>query len=191
MPKYYCEYCDIYLTHDSASVRKAHNAGKNHLLNVRTYYAELGQDKAQALIDQVTGPYENLEENGLSHQYGFNNGMPLTAPYPPDSSDAFSIRCQALPGDGPNNNASLSISISIYASFCCCFLEYGHGSRAVTTTPIRPAIYSPWSINWNRLGCIAVCFPRAIVTSSTSTTARLGAIYEANGCTGLGNAPLK
>lgn len=53
------EYCDIFLTHDSckvyinawtlyeisyfcfyiASVRKAHNAGKNHILNVRNYYA--------------------------------------------------------------------------------------------------------------------------------------------------------
>uniref|UniRef100_A0A0K0EER8 Matrin-type domain-containing protein n=1 Tax=Strongyloides stercoralis TaxID=6248 RepID=A0A0K0EER8_STRER len=25
MPKYYCDYCDAYLTHDSPSVRKTHN----------------------------------------------------------------------------------------------------------------------------------------------------------------------
>ncbi|KAI7866013.1 U1 zinc finger-domain-containing protein, partial [Spinellus fusiger] len=59
MPKYYCEYCDIFLTHDSSSVRKAHNAGKNHVLNVRNYYAEIGQDKAQAIIDEITKAYEN------------------------------------------------------------------------------------------------------------------------------------
>lgn len=80
MPKYYCgklntttrhavlfttllfviiEYCDIFLTHDSSSVRKAHNAGKNHILNVRNYYAEISQDKAQAIINEITRAYEN------------------------------------------------------------------------------------------------------------------------------------
>ncbi|KAI7858888.1 U1 zinc finger-domain-containing protein [Circinella umbellata] len=58
MPKYYCEYCDIFLTHDSSSVRKAHNSGKNHIANVRNYYAEIGQDKAQAIIDDITKAYE-------------------------------------------------------------------------------------------------------------------------------------
>lgn len=53
------EYCDIFLTHDSSSVRKAHNAGKNHILNVRNYYAEISQDKAQAIIDDITRAYEN------------------------------------------------------------------------------------------------------------------------------------
>ncbi|KAG1449546.1 hypothetical protein G6F56_008610 [Rhizopus delemar] len=48
MPKYYC-----------ASVRKAHNAGKNHILNVRNYYAEISQDKAQAIINEITRAYEN------------------------------------------------------------------------------------------------------------------------------------
>lgn len=53
--KHYCDYCDVFLTHDSASgmfslhgahhtsdrmlVRKAHNSGRNHLANVRDYYA--------------------------------------------------------------------------------------------------------------------------------------------------------
>ncbi|KAG0182924.1 hypothetical protein DFQ28_003653 [Apophysomyces sp. BC1034] len=64
MPKYYCgkcsiKYCDIFLTHDSSAVRKAHNAGKNHVLNVRTYYEEIGHDKAQAIIDEITKAYEN------------------------------------------------------------------------------------------------------------------------------------
>lgn len=32
------DYCDVYLTHDSMSVRKAHNSGRNHLRNVVDYY---------------------------------------------------------------------------------------------------------------------------------------------------------
>ncbi|QDZ22215.1 U1 small nuclear ribonucleoprotein C [Chloropicon primus] len=38
MPRYYCDYCDAYLTHDSASVRKQHNSGFKHKANVRAYY---------------------------------------------------------------------------------------------------------------------------------------------------------
>ena len=30
MPRYYCDYCDAYLTHDSASVRRQHNVGFKH-----------------------------------------------------------------------------------------------------------------------------------------------------------------
>ncbi|KAH8830363.1 U1 zinc finger-domain-containing protein [Flagelloscypha sp. PMI_526] len=59
MPKHYCDYCDVFLTHDSASVRKAHNSGRNHLQNVRDYYASLGHDKAQSIIDQITQAYES------------------------------------------------------------------------------------------------------------------------------------
>ncbi|KAJ4001819.1 U1 small nuclear ribonucleoprotein C [Lentinula boryana] len=59
MPKHYCDYCDVFLTHDSASVRKAHNSGRNHLANVKDYYASLGHDKAQNIIDQITSAYES------------------------------------------------------------------------------------------------------------------------------------
>jgi len=37
-PSVFCDYCDVYLTHDSMSVRKAHNSGRNHLRNVVDYY---------------------------------------------------------------------------------------------------------------------------------------------------------
>ncbi|KAK0942911.1 U1 small nuclear ribonucleoprotein C [Friedmanniomyces endolithicus] len=54
MPKYFCDYCDVYLTHDSMSVRKAHNSGRNHLRNVVDYYQAIGQEKAQSVIDSIT-----------------------------------------------------------------------------------------------------------------------------------------
>ncbi|XP_065846709.1 U1 small nuclear ribonucleoprotein C-like [Oscarella lobularis] len=54
MPKYYCDYCDTYLTHDSPSVRKTHNSGRKHKDNVRIYYTRWMEDQAQALINQTT-----------------------------------------------------------------------------------------------------------------------------------------
>ena len=38
MPKYYCDYCDTHLTHNSPSVRKTHCGGRKHKDNVRMYY---------------------------------------------------------------------------------------------------------------------------------------------------------
>ncbi|KAI3914216.1 hypothetical protein MKW92_049076 [Papaver armeniacum] len=52
MPRYYCDYCDTYLTHDSPSVRKQHNSGYKHKANVRTYYQQFEQEQTQSLIDQ-------------------------------------------------------------------------------------------------------------------------------------------
>ena len=81
----FCDYCDVYLTHDSMSVRKAHNSGRNHLRNVVDYYQrkfhhhrhrhlrstilmprarararfvpEIGHEKAQSVIDSITSSY--------------------------------------------------------------------------------------------------------------------------------------
>ncbi len=38
--KYYCDYCDVYLTHDSQSGRKQHNKGRKHQENVRQYFSQ-------------------------------------------------------------------------------------------------------------------------------------------------------
>lgn len=45
------DYCDVYLTHDSMSVRKAHNSGRNHLRNVVEYYQRMRQDIDIFLMD--------------------------------------------------------------------------------------------------------------------------------------------
>merc|ERR1712212_473832 len=52
MPKYYCDYCDTFLTHDSPSVRKTHNAGRKHKDNVRTFYQEWLEKQTQTLMDR-------------------------------------------------------------------------------------------------------------------------------------------
>ncbi len=58
MPKYYCDYCDIFLTHDSPSVRKSHNDGWKHKAAVKAYYSQFEQDFTQTLIDQKIREFE-------------------------------------------------------------------------------------------------------------------------------------
>uniref|UniRef100_T1INM3 U1 small nuclear ribonucleoprotein C n=1 Tax=Strigamia maritima TaxID=126957 RepID=T1INM3_STRMM len=58
MPKYYCDYCDTYLTHDSPSVRKTHCSGRKHLDNVKFYYQQWMTDQTQSAIDAVTSAYK-------------------------------------------------------------------------------------------------------------------------------------
>jgi len=58
MPKYYCDYCDTYLTHDSPSVRKTHCAGRKHKDNVKFYYQKWMEDQAQSLIDATTAAFK-------------------------------------------------------------------------------------------------------------------------------------
>lgn len=51
MPRYFCDYCQTYLTHDSAPGRKQHNRGWKHKENVKLYYdqyvAAFHAEKAQ------------------------------------------------------------------------------------------------------------------------------------------------
>lgn len=51
MTRYYCDYCDTYLTHDSPVVRKQHNSGYKHKANVRNYYMQFEESQTQSLID--------------------------------------------------------------------------------------------------------------------------------------------
>jgi len=79
MPKYYCDYCDIFLTHDSPSVRKSHNEGWKHKAAVRTYYAQFEEDQTQSLIDQKVKEFE-----GRMAQFGvFSGGVFPGGPFPP------------------------------------------------------------------------------------------------------------
>lgn len=41
------------------SARKAHNTGRNHVVNVRDYFASMGNDTAQSIIDQIVQSHEN------------------------------------------------------------------------------------------------------------------------------------
>jgi len=58
MPKYYCDYCDIFLTHDSPSVRRSHNLGWKHKAAVEAYYRQFEQSP-QDLIELKIRLYES------------------------------------------------------------------------------------------------------------------------------------
>ncbi|WBW70806.1 U1 snRNP-associated protein Usp103 [Schizosaccharomyces osmophilus] len=76
MPKYLCDYCQVWLTHDSQSVRKAHNAGRAHLQNVQDYYTRVAQEEAQKRLeeDPSLGSF-NKESSSLQ--------LPLAYAFPP------------------------------------------------------------------------------------------------------------
>ncbi|XP_014021494.1 U1 small nuclear ribonucleoprotein C [Salmo salar] len=59
MPKFYCDYCDTYLTHDSPSVRKTHCSGRKHKENVKDYYQKWMEEQAQSLIDKTTAAFQS------------------------------------------------------------------------------------------------------------------------------------
>ena len=75
MPKYYCDYCDTYLTHDSPSVRKTHCAGRKHKENVKFYYQKWMEEQAQSLIDATTAAFKAGKLPG--------SGMPGGVAIPP------------------------------------------------------------------------------------------------------------
>ncbi|KAI8586514.1 U1 zinc finger-domain-containing protein [Geranomyces variabilis] len=81
MPRYYCDYCDIFLTHDSPSVRKAHNAGWKHRMHVQNYYSALDPDQVEQIIEKLTAAYAGVpggpdfHGNGMVHMNG-HFGMP-------------------------------------------------------------------------------------------------------------------
>ncbi|KAK6189795.1 hypothetical protein SNE40_001787 [Patella caerulea] len=58
MPKYYCDYCDTYLTHDSPSVRKTHCNGRKHKENVRLFYQKWLEEQVQKLVDDTTAAFK-------------------------------------------------------------------------------------------------------------------------------------
>lgn len=76
MPKYYCDYCKSYLTHDTMSVRKSHLQGRNHIKFYCDYY-EL-KAKESNIWDPLDSKYEislsKLNENAPSlRNFKMNN----------------------------------------------------------------------------------------------------------------------
>lgn len=57
MPKYFCEYCGIFLTHSSPWGRKQHSHGRKHINNKIEYYSqfiyEFQQNKYQSLMEMA------------------------------------------------------------------------------------------------------------------------------------------
>ncbi|KAJ1981827.1 U1 small nuclear ribonucleoprotein C [Dimargaris verticillata] len=89
MPKFYCDYCDIFLTHDSPSVRKAHGKGWKHIMQVERYYSALSPEKCQEILDVIsksyTGNGEARDDDRWSSSYSSPHGArpPMYSPTSP------------------------------------------------------------------------------------------------------------
>jgi hypothetical protein len=53
MPKYFCEYCGIYLTNSSPRTRREHSHGRKHIANKIEFYSHY-------LYDYQQNTYNNL-----------------------------------------------------------------------------------------------------------------------------------
>ncbi|MCJ1360290.1 MAG: hypothetical protein MMC33_010294 [Icmadophila ericetorum] len=95
------DYCDVYLTHDSMSVRKAHNSGKNHLRNVVDYYQQIGHEKAQSVIDSITSSYAAEGQAGANPMLGQHPGPGQPFPPPPFGFPGGMPPPFPLPGQAP------------------------------------------------------------------------------------------
>ena len=63
MPKYYCDYCDVFLTHDAPRVRRDHNTGWKHQAAIRTYFQTVcNQDKMARQVGEIIKQYEERRE---------------------------------------------------------------------------------------------------------------------------------
>lgn len=104
MPRYYCDYCDTYLTHDSPSVRKQHNAGYKHKANVRTYYLQFEEQQTQSLIEQRIkehmGQASALQQVGAAYA-AMQRSRPPVLPMPMMSIPGLPPGAQLPPGFRP------------------------------------------------------------------------------------------
>ena len=80
MPKYFCDYCDTYLTHDSPSVRKTHCAGRKHKENVKFYYQKWMEEQAQNLIDATTAAFKAGKLPNAGGPPGHPGGVAIPPP---------------------------------------------------------------------------------------------------------------
>uniref|UniRef100_A0A8D1DIX6 U1 small nuclear ribonucleoprotein C n=1 Tax=Sus scrofa TaxID=9823 RepID=A0A8D1DIX6_PIG len=82
LSRFYCDYCDTYLTHDSPSVRKTHCSGRKHKENVKDYYQKWMEEQAQSLIDKTTAAFQQ----GKIPPTPFSAPPPAGAMIPPPPS---------------------------------------------------------------------------------------------------------
>jgi U1 small nuclear ribonucleoprotein C len=90
MGKYYCDYCDVYLTHDSPAVRKQHNDGNRHRMNFAEYYRQFIGASLQQQIDAVVYDFERRVALGLVvPTYGFATTVQSSSTLPAGFNPLF------------------------------------------------------------------------------------------------------
>jgi U1 small nuclear ribonucleoprotein C len=68
MPRYYCDYCDVYLTHDSAPGRAQHNRGGKHREFFKAYYQKVFEEQQRKQAEDRMAACEAAEQAGRQLQ---------------------------------------------------------------------------------------------------------------------------
>ncbi|KAH7149348.1 U1 zinc finger-domain-containing protein [Dactylonectria estremocensis] len=142
MPKFFCDYCDVYLTHDSMSVRKAHNSGRNHLRNVVDYYQQIGHEKAQSVIDSITSSYaaegQAHANPMLPHNQPGQGFHPPPFPFPGGVPPPFPGMPGAPPGQFPQGLPGTCKALSEHPKRLTPFSTSWRPRHAHAPVPSRP-----------------------------------------------------
>ncbi|SCU78192.1 LADA_0A04346g1_1 [Lachancea dasiensis] len=64
MPRFFCDYCHSYLTHDTPSVKKSHLLGKNHVRLAGDYYCNKARQVAQQFFPRTRKTDTRHVQNG-------------------------------------------------------------------------------------------------------------------------------
>ena len=76
MPKYFCEYCGIYLTHSSPGGRNQHSRGRQHINNKIEYYSQILYEFQQNIsnnLSKMTSRFVNKSKNQLDNKQNETN----------------------------------------------------------------------------------------------------------------------
>ena len=57
MPKFYCDYCDIYLAHSSIGGRRQHAIGRKHIQNKVEYYQRTIREMGVPMMGMPPPPF--------------------------------------------------------------------------------------------------------------------------------------
>ena len=71
MPKYFCEYCGIYLTHSSPGGRLQHVHGRKHISNKIEYYSQFLYEFKQNFVENPL--FLAGKQLGQNIHFGMNN----------------------------------------------------------------------------------------------------------------------
>jgi U1 small nuclear ribonucleoprotein C len=74
MPKYFCEYCGIYLIHSGPWGRRQHNTGKKHIQNKIDYYNQIIQEQKTMQLNSIYKLYPmNIPKQGMGYPVPYFN----------------------------------------------------------------------------------------------------------------------
>ena len=98
MPRFYCDYCDAYLTHDSAPGRQQHMRGWKHRENFKKHYEKFYPQFVQNSIQMQNQMQNQMQASHMQAQLQlqaagiFVGGMPpIHGVMPPIPGDVYTI----------------------------------------------------------------------------------------------------